>query len=59
MILKKEAEEIRVVIIESRVYGTVIGSNNGTVGVYLDTGEYIDVPQEALMRLQKRRRRRR
>ncbi len=58
MILTKEVEEIRVVILKSRVYGTVIGSNNGIVGVYLDTGEYIDVPQEALKRLQKRRRRR-
>ena len=56
MILTKEAEEIRVIILNSRVYGTVIGSNNGIVGVYLDTGEYIDVPQEALKRLQKRRR---
>lgn len=59
MILTKEAQDIRVVIIKSRVYGTVIGSNNGIVGVYLDTGEYIDVPQEALMCLQKRGRRRR
>lgn len=58
MILTKEAEEIRVVILKNQVYGTVIGSNNGVVGVYLDTGEYIDVPQEALKRLQKKRRRR-
>lgn len=56
MILTKEAEEIRVIILKSRVYGTVIGSNSGIVGVYLDTGEYIDVPQEALKRLQKKRR---
>jgi hypothetical protein len=56
MMLMKDIEEIRVIIINSRVCGTVIGSNNGIVGVHLDTGEYIDVPQEALKRIQRRRR---
>lgn len=30
------------------IRGTVIGSHEGTIGVLLDTGEYIDVPEDRL-----------
>ena len=30
------------------IRGTVIGSHDGTVGVLLDSGEYVDVPEERL-----------
>jgi len=31
-----------------RQFGTVIGSNDGLIGIFLNSGEYIDVPQERL-----------
>ena len=30
------------------IRGTVIGSHDGIVGVLLDSGEYVDVPEERL-----------
>jgi hypothetical protein len=30
------------------IRGTVIGSHEGIVGVLLDSGEYVDVPEERL-----------
>ena len=30
------------------ICGTVIGSHDGTVGVLLDSGEYMDVPEDRL-----------
>lgn len=30
------------------IRGTVIGSHEGTIGVLLDTGEYIDAPEDRL-----------
>lgn len=35
--------------------GTVIGSYEGTVGVLLDNGTYVDVPERNLKRIQKRK----
>lgn len=29
-----------------RKFGTMIGSNDGLIGILLNSGEYIDVPQE-------------
>jgi|GEM_PF-5999981 len=55
MVLTKEDEEIRVIILKNQVCGTVIGSNNGIVGVHLDTGEFIDIRQEELSLIKQRR----
>ncbi len=55
MVLTKEDEEIRVIILKNQVCGTVIGSSNGIVGVHLDTGEYIDVRQEELSLIKQHR----
>ncbi len=40
--------KIVVQVYPSRKFGTVIGSNDGLIGILLDNGEYIDVPQERL-----------
>ena len=40
--------KIVVQVYPSRKFGTVIGSNDGLIGILQDNGEYIDVPQERL-----------
>lgn len=40
--------KIVVQVYPSRKLGTVIGSNDGLIGILQDNGEYIDVPQERL-----------
>lgn len=37
-----------------KIRGWVIGSHDGIVGVLLDTGEYVDVPEERLRILYRR-----
>lgn len=42
----KEKQIVTVQIYPGRKFGTMIGSNDGLIGILLDSGEYIDVPQE-------------
>ena len=37
---------ITVQVYPGREFGTMIGSNEGLIGILLNSGEYIDVPQE-------------
>lgn len=37
---------ITVQVYPGRKFGTMIGSNDGLIGILLNSGEYIDVPQE-------------
>lgn len=37
---------ITVQVYPGRKFGTMIGSNNGLIGILLSSGEYIDIPQE-------------
>ncbi|WP_186424144.1 hypothetical protein [Lacrimispora celerecrescens] len=47
--MKLEAKKkIVVQVYPGREFGTVIGSNDGLIGIQQDNGEYIDVPQERL-----------
>jgi hypothetical protein len=39
---------IVVQVYPGRRFGSVIGSNDGLIGILLNSGEYIDVPQERL-----------
>ena len=53
VILKNEHKIIRVQLWKNGVWkqnicGQVIGSYEGIVGVLLDNGEYVDVPEERL-----------
>lgn len=41
----KEKQIITVQVYPGRKFGTVIGSNDGLIGILLDDGEYIDIPQ--------------
>lgn len=41
-------KKIVVQVYPGRKFGTVIGSNNGLIGILQDNGDYIDVPQERL-----------
>jgi hypothetical protein len=41
-------KKVTVQVYPGRQYGTVIGSNDGLIGILQDNGEYIDVPQERL-----------
>lgn len=41
-----DKQKISVQVYPSRKFGTMIGSNNGLIGILLNSGEYIDVPQE-------------
>lgn len=36
---------ITVQVYPGRKFGTMIGSNNGLIGILLNSGEYIDIPQ--------------
>lgn len=37
---------ITVQVYPGRKFGTMIGSNDGLIGILLDSGEYIDTPQD-------------
>jgi len=41
-----DKQKITVQIYPGRKFGTMIGSNDGLIGIQLNSGEYIDVPQE-------------
>lgn len=42
----KEKQIITVQVYPGRKFGLMIGSNEGLIGILLDIGDYIDVPQE-------------
>ena len=42
----EEKQKFTVQVYPSRKFGTVIGSNDGLIGILLDNGEYIDFPRE-------------
>lgn len=44
MKLKKESQVIRVRLQDGQC-GTVIGTSEGMIGILLDNGEYVDVPE--------------
>lgn len=44
MKLKKESQVIRVRLQDGQ-HGTVIGTSEGMIGILLDSGEYVDVPE--------------
>ena len=44
----KEKQKVTVQVYPGRKFGTMIGSNDGLIGILLNSGEYIDVPQERL-----------
>lgn len=44
----EDKKKIVVQVYPGRKFGTVIGSNDGLIGIFLNSGEYIDVPQERL-----------
>ena len=37
---------VTVQVYPGRKFGTMIGSNDGLIGILLNSGEYIDVPQD-------------
>ena len=41
-----DKQKITVQVYPGRKFGTMIGSNDGMIGILLNSGEYIDVPQE-------------
>jgi hypothetical protein len=42
----EDKQKIVVQVYPGRKFGLVIGSYEGLIGILLDDGEYIDVPQE-------------
>ncbi|MBE5977857.1 MAG: hypothetical protein E7249_01820 [Paenibacillaceae bacterium] len=42
----EEKQIVTVQIYPGRKFGTMIGSNDGLIGIQLNNGDYIDVPQE-------------
>ncbi|MFV0240750.1 MAG: hypothetical protein ACK5H4_12030 [Lacrimispora sphenoides] len=44
----EDKKKIVVQVYPGRKFGAVIGSNDGLIGILLNSGEYIDVPQERL-----------
>ena len=42
----EDKQKVVVQVYPGRKFGTVIGSNDGLIGILLNSGEYIDVPQE-------------
>lgn len=42
----EEKHIITVQVYPGRKFGTTIGSNDGLIGILLNSGKYIDVPQE-------------
>ncbi|NNJ33107.1 hypothetical protein [Lacrimispora defluvii] len=55
LIMREKRKDIPVMVIsESKErYGVVIGTSNNTVGILLNTGEYIDAPESAVRRIRK------
>lgn len=41
----EEKQKVTVQVYPGRKFGTMIGSNDGMMGILLNSGEYIDVPQ--------------
>jgi len=41
-----DKQMVTVQVYPGRKFGTMIGSNDGLFGILLNSGEYIDVPQE-------------
>lgn len=50
MKLKKESQVIRVRLQDGQ-RGTVIGTNDGLIGVLLESGEYADVPENTVKKI--------
>lgn len=44
----KEKQIITVQVYPGRKFGTMFGSNDGLIGILLNSGKYIDVPQGRL-----------
>ncbi|MEY8357055.1 hypothetical protein AALB39_27440 [Lachnospiraceae bacterium 54-53] len=44
----EDKKKVTVQVYPGRQFGTVIGSNDGLIGILMDNGEYIDVSQERL-----------
>ncbi|MTK05681.1 MAG: hypothetical protein F8N38_01145 [Hungatella sp.] len=42
----EEKQIITVQVYPGRKFGTMIGSNDGLIGILLDSGDYIDTPQD-------------
>ncbi|GLB33070.1 hypothetical protein LAD12857_49930 [Lacrimispora amygdalina] len=42
----EDKQKVTVQIYPGRKFGTMIGSNDGLIGILLNSGEYIDIPQE-------------
>lgn len=42
----EDKQKVVVQVYPGRKFGIVIGSNEGLIGILLDIGDYIDVPQE-------------
>lgn len=42
----EDKQKVVVQVYPGRKFGTVIGSNDGLIGILLDSGEYIDTPQD-------------
>jgi len=41
-----DKQKITVQVYPGRKFGTMVGSNDGLIGILLNSGEYIDIPQE-------------
>lgn len=41
-----DKQKVIVQVYPGRKFGTMIGSNDGLIGILLNSGEYLDVPQE-------------
>ncbi len=41
-----DKQKVTVQVYPGRKFGAMIGSNDGLIGILLNSGEYIDVPQE-------------
>ena len=42
----EDKQKITVQVYPGRKFGTMIGSNDGLIGILIISGDYIDVPQE-------------
>ena len=42
----EDKQKVTVQVYPGRKFGTMIGSNDGLIGILLNNGEYVDVPQE-------------
>lgn len=42
----EDRQKVVIQVYPGRKFGVVIGSNDGMIGILLDIGNYIDVPQE-------------